>query len=296
MSNNQKPATANNPNAIAKSAAKSIGDLIQANLAEIAKVVPKHVTPERLLKVLVACISKTPALAQCTPESLVASFKVAAELGLEPGGSLGQLYLVPFGNVCTPIIGYRGFIDLMRRSGHLADVRSVVVHQRDKFHIKEGLVQDIQHEPFLEGDPGPMRFVYTVFKLKDGTFHAEFMTKDAVDRIKGRSRSGNSGPWVTDYEEMAKKTVLRRGAKYMPMSSELSRAVEADDEAEVVDGQVMEESRAMLSDSLSATERAKAKVGGRLRITDDTAAPSPTPPQPDQIPVDAPANLEQPLT
>lgn len=278
---------------LAKKTAGTIGSLIQANLAEIAKVVPKHITAERLLKVMVACIAKTPALAQCTPESLVNTFKVAAELGLEPGGALGHLYPVPYGNVCTPIIGYRGFIDLMRRSGQLADVRTVVVHEKDKFRITEGLEQHIDHEPFLDGDPGPMRFVYCVFKLKDGTFHAEFMTRDSVDRVRDRSKAGKHGPWVEHYEEMARKTVLRRGAKYMPMSSELVKAIEIDDEAEVNDPMAEQQARAMLAEANAntATANAKAAVERKLKIANDAPAATPPAPlasHPDSIPYEPP--------
>lgn len=267
-------------NELAKKNAATIQDLIQRNMAEIAKVVPKHVTPERLLKVLVACMTKVPALGQCTPDSLVACFKLAAELGLEPGGALGHLYLVPYGNVATPIIGYRGMIELARRSGQVASVRAVVVRKKDAFRIVEGTEPRIVHEPFVDGDAGALRAVYCVVTLKDGGSQFDWMTKEQVDRIKERSRASKNGPWVTDYDEMAKKTVTRRTMKYAPMSAELARGYEVDDDSDFIDGELVtpgqqETARGIVAET--ATETAKAAVAKqrKLKVTEE---PAPSPP------------------
>ncbi len=249
--------------AVAQKTASTIQSLIQGNLGEIAKVVPKHVTPDRLLKVLVSAIAKTPALGQCTPASLVNSFKVAAELGLEPGGALGHLYLVPYGAVCTPIVGYRGLIELMRRSGELASIRCVAVHAKDEFRFEEGIEQKIRHRPCLDDEPGPLTFAYCVAKLKDGSVQLEVMSRTQIDAIRARSKAGKSGPWVSDYDEMAKKTVLRRAAKYLPLSSErFSRAVEVDDN-DYVDGELSRSTQAAIAEQ-TATEAAKEQVARKL--------------------------------
>jgi recombination protein RecT len=241
-----------------KSTTQTLNDLLRQRKDSIAQLVPKHLTAERLMRVAVNCVAKTPGLQQCTPTSLLQSVLVSAELGLEPGGALGHMYLVPFKSVCTPIIGYRGLLELARRSGEVTSVRAVVVHERDRFKIQEGIDQVIEHEPFLDGDAGPVRYVYAVAKLKDGGVQVEVMSRAQVDAIRARSRSGTSGPWVTDYEEMAKKTVFRRLAKWLPISSErYEKALEQDD-ADYVDGEVVQQ--ALDSPQETLKERVRRKL------------------------------------
>lgn len=248
--------------------------LLEGKRDQLAQLVPKHLTVERLMKVAVGALMKSPNLQKCTPTSLMNCFIGAAEVGLEPGGVLGHAYLVPYGDTATLIIGYRGLIELMRRTGELASIRCVVVHEKDTFKLTEGIEQTIRHEPFLAGDAGPLRFVYCVAKLKDGSVQVELMTRHQIEEIRKRSRAGQSGPWVTDFEEMAKKTVLRRAAKYLPVASErFQKAIEIDD-GDYVDGEV-------ITATLEASERTqsvKERVKSRLQIQDIASTPSPTPP------------------
>ena len=257
-------------------AAVQLQQLLAQQQKSIASLVPEHLTPERLMRVAVNCVAKTPGLQKCTAASLLQCVLAAAEVGLEPGGVLGQFYLVPFGNVATPIIGYRGLLELARRSGQIASIRAVVVYTKDTFEMTEGVQQTITHRRYLDGDAGPMRFVYAVAVLKDGSVQVEVMTRAQVDTIKARSRSGSNGPWVTDYEEMAKKTVLRRLAKWLPLSSErFERAMELDNN-DYVDGEVMSE--AVASEAVSVKERVGAKVR-KVRIEDvPPELPEETPP------------------
>ena len=240
----------------------------------LAEIVPKHLNVDRLLKVALNCVSKTPALKECSMASVLQCVTTCAELGLEPGGALGGAYLVPYKGVCTLIVGYRGMVDLMRRSGQLSTLRAVVVRQKDRFRYTEGLEPTLEHEPFLDGEAGPLRFVYVVAKLKDGSLHVEVMSRSQVDAIKNRSRASGSGPWQTDYEEMARKTVVRRAAKLLPMSADLAHAIEAEDD--IVDGEVVHQSAAVL-DSPSPAEVALKKKA-RLAIK-DVPSKQPTPPQ-----------------
>ena len=248
--------------------------LLEGKRDQLAQLVPKHLTVERLMKVAVGALMKSPNLQKCTPTSLMNCFIGAAEVGLEPGGVLGHAYLVPYGDTATLIIGYRGLIELMRRTGELASIRCVVVHEKDTFKLTEGIEQTIKHEPFLAGDAGPLKFVYCVAKLKDGSVQVELMTRHQIEEIRKRSRAGQSGPWVTDFEEMAKKTVLRRAAKYLPVASErFQKAIEIDD-GDYVDGEV-------ITATLEASERTqsvKERVKSRLQIQDIASKPSPTPP------------------
>jgi recombination protein RecT len=249
---------------IQKSTTETLADLLRARKDSIAQLVPAHLTPERLMRVAVNCVAKSPQLQQCTPTSLLQSVLVAAELGLEPGGPLGHLYLVPYKTTCTPVIGYRGFLELSRRSGELASVRAVVVREKDKFALEEGIDQTIQHVPYLDGDAGGVRYVYAVAKLRDGSVLVEVMSRHQVDAIRTRSRSGNNGPWATDYDEMARKTVFRRLAKWLPLSSErFARALEADD-ADYVDGEVV--AQAIAPEAVSA--KIKERVTRKMAIVD----------------------------
>lgn len=236
----------NGTNGNGKALAKydTIRGFLEARKGAIAEVLPRHLTPERLLKVMLGSVHKTPALQECTPSSLLHCMITAAELGLEPGGALGHAYLVPFKDrerevsTCTLIIGYRGLIELARRTGDLIQVEAHVVHEHDAFRVSFGLTPMLDHSPKLDGDPGKPKAVYMIARTKSGGSHVEVMTWAEVQRIKARSRSSRNGPWVTDEEEMGKKTVVRRGMKYLPMSAEFARAVEHDDE-DFVDGEVV---------------------------------------------------------
>lgn len=238
----------------------TFNDLLRKRKEQIAQLVPTHVTAERLMSVAVNCVAKTPALQKCTAETLLQSFLVAAELGLEPGGALGHLYLVPYGAVCTPIIGYRGLLELARRTGQVEAMHATVVYERDTFKFTKGIEQTITHEPFIGDEPGVLKYVYAVAKLKGGEVLVEVMSKTQVDAIRARSRSGNNGPWATDYNEMAKKTVFRRLAKWLPLDSERFEKALEHDNADYVDGELTEQAVGARSESV------KERVATRRRM------------------------------
>lgn len=269
-------------NEIVKDTSSTLAQMMRDRKAAIEQCLPKHLTAERLMRVAVNCVAKSPQLMQCTPLSLYRSVLVAAELGLEPGGALGHLYLVPYKTECTPQIGYRGLVHLARQSGEVSTVRAVVVRERDKFRWAEGLHQTIEHEPCLEGDPGQLRFVYCVIGLKDGTFQAELMSRAQVDAIMAISKTAHrdDSPWKLHYDEQAKKTVAKRALKWAPLSSErYVRAIEVDAE-DYVDG----ESTPVEVVAPALKERVKAKtrlleVPAEMPAEDPVPAPKPTPPK-----------------
>jgi len=207
---------------------RNLQELIESRKEAMAMVLPKHLNPDRLIKIALVAISKTPKLLQCNQESVLRSIMAAAELGLDCGGSLGSAYLVPYGQECQLIIGFRGMIDLARRSGQISSIEARVVWANDKFDVAYGTQTKITHVPALDQDPGAFRLVYAVATLKDGGQQVEVMTKAQVDAIKTRSRASGNGPWVTDYPEMARKTVVRRIFKYLPVSIELTQAMTSD--------------------------------------------------------------------
>lgn len=206
----------------------------------LALALPKAMTPERLVRIVTTECRKTPALLNCNPESFLGAVLQCAQLGLEPGGALGHCYLLPFGNGKAKdgranaqlIIGYRGMIDLARRSGQIVSICAYTVHEKDHFSWRLGLDPDIQHVPSPEANRGPLTFVYAVAKLKGGGVQFEVMSRAEIEKVREQSKAGKSGPWVTHFDEMAKKTVIRRLFKYLPVSIEAARAVEVDERSD----------------------------------------------------------------
>lgn len=218
--------------------AQTIEQMLVARREFLAKVLPKHITPERLIKVALFARARNPKLLKCTAESLLKCVLECAELGLEPSGGVGGAHLVPFENrktsrtECQLITDYRGLIDLARRSGQILSIEAHVIHENDKFNLKFGLQPELDHVPCLKGDPGPVLAVYAVAKLRDGAVQVEVMTRSDVEKIRARSKASSNGPWVTDYEMMAKKSVLRQLCKYLPRSTELQKALDLEDSVE----------------------------------------------------------------
>lgn len=226
----------------------TIKDLLERSRGSLAAVLPKHLTPERLLKVALSATARDAKLLACTPKSLLLAVMQAAELGLEAGGLMGAAYLVPYKDEAKLIIGYKGLIQLSRNSGDISSIEARVVRANDAFELEYGLEAKLVHKPSMV-EPGPMVAVYSILRFKDGGYHVECMSKADVDAIRDRSKAGSDGPWVTDYEEMAKKTVLRRALKLAPLSAEktmLARAVEHESAVDaniaspLVDGEVFE--------------------------------------------------------
>jgi recombination protein RecT len=205
----------------------------QRSLADVA---PKHITKERIVKLALVAASRQPKLFECTPQSFLQSVMKSAELGLDCVGTLGQGYLVPYYNgkikafECQFIVGYQGLIELARRSGNISRIESRVVYEKDEFVVEYGLEPKLIHKPYLGGDRGKIVCVYAIAELKDGSRQVEVMTLDEVERIRDRSKAKDGGPWITDFAEMARKTVIRRLAKYLPLSPELAKAIETDDQ------------------------------------------------------------------
>ena len=207
---------------------------------QMALAMPKSMTPDRLTRIVMTECRKTPALMKCAPESFYGAVLQCAALGLEPGSALGHCYLLPFGNGkdkqgrpnAQLIIGYRGMIDLARRSGQIVSLQAYCVHEQDTFNYKLGLDPDIEHIPASVADRGKVTHVYAVAKLKGGGVQFEVMSRAEIEKVRASSKAGNSGPWSSHWDEMAKKSVIRRLFKYLPVSIEAVRAVEIDEKSE----------------------------------------------------------------
>lgn len=200
--------------------------------SQFAAALPKHMTPERMARIVTTEIRKTPALVNCEQSSFLGAVIQCAQLGLEPGNSLGHAYILPYGKQAQLIIGYKGMIDLARRSGQIISISARVVRDGDFFEYEFGLDESLVHRPAEDGNEGEITHVYAVARLKDGGRQFEVMSKAQVIAVQSQSKAGKSGPWVSHWEEMAKKTVIRRLFKYLPVSVEIQRAVMLDEKAE----------------------------------------------------------------
>lgn len=212
---------------------KTIVGLLEQMKNEMAKALPKHLPAERMIRIALTELRKTPKLQECEPMSFVASIMLASQLGLEPG-VLGACYLIPFFNnktgklECTFMPGYRGFLDLARRSGQINSLVSRGVYENDEFSYELGLKENIIHKPCLT-NKGELIAVYAVALLKDGGHQFEIMSVNEIEKIRATSKSKDSGPWITNFDEMAKKTVVRRLFKWLPCSVEMQKTVSLDE-------------------------------------------------------------------
>lgn len=223
-------------NEVSSPGPKSITALLAELKPQIQAALPRHMTAERMSRIVLTEMRKVPKLFQCDAKSLLGAVIQAAQLGLEPGSALGHCYLLPFDNrrkqivECQLLLGYRGMIELARRSGQIEMIYAMVVRKEDDFKIEYGLNPHIHHVPDesseeLVGTKDSIRGAYAVAKLRGGGVQFEYLPIKQIEGIRKRSRAANDGPWVTDFEEMCKKTAVRRLFKYLPVSVELQGVV-----------------------------------------------------------------------
>lgn len=188
--------------------------------------------PDRMVRIALTTIRQTPKLLECTKESVMGALMTCAQIGLYPDGVGGQAYLIPYKNECKLILGYKGLKALAERSEKVLCLDPpVAVYENDDFKVERGTSPAITHSPNLHSSRGDMVAVYQVARLKGGVNVFEVMTREEIDKIRARSQS-KTGPWVTDYVEMSRKTVCRRLCKYLPSGEDLQRAVALDEAAE----------------------------------------------------------------
>ena len=221
--------------AVSKKQPQTIKDYINAMSGEIAKALPQVMTPERFTRIALSAVSNTPKLGSCTPQSFLGAMMNAAQLGLEPNTPLGQAYLIPFENrkkgitECQFQIGYKGLIDLAYRSGEVKMIDAQTVYENDEFEYELGMDPVLKHKPARTNRGNPIYF-YATFKLTNGGQGFQVMSiEDVQDHAKKYSKTYNNGPWQTNFEEMAKKTVLKKLLKYAPLKTEFVKQVTSDE-------------------------------------------------------------------
>lgn len=229
--------------------ANNLKQLLSKSKVEIMAALPKHVTPDRMLRVAMTCARTNPELLECTPESFLGAVIQSSQLGLEPGHSLGHAYLIPFKNNRTGtkevqfLPGYRGLMDLVYRAQGHPTLMPHAVYEGDKFSFCYGTKPAIDHTPAYRQDKAKLTHAYCVATFPDGRREFVVMTRPEIEdiRLRSKSASSNYSPWKTDYEAMALKTVIRRIIKYLPMSIEVQKAIVLDELADIGESQRNEE-------------------------------------------------------
>lgn len=227
--------------------------LLEQNQGAIRAVIPKHLDPERMLKVAQQAVVTTPALLECDVMSLVGCIVQCSMMGLEPNTVLGQAYLIPFNKSFKDangqwkkrkdvqlVVGYRGLITLARNSGHIETLAAHCIHEGDDCKVLLGTDNSISHtwDPIVER--GEIIGAYAIARFKDGGYQFEVMTRAQIDAVRDASQGYKTAvrynredtPWIANYPEMARKTVIRRLSKYLPLSIELQRAARLDELAD----------------------------------------------------------------
>lgn len=193
---------------------------------QIARALPKVMTAERFTRIALTALSSNPKLAECDRNSFLGGLMQAAQLGLEPNTPLGQAYLIPYKNnkkgivECQFQIGYKGMIDLAYRSGEMSSIYAEVVYEGDEFDYELGLDQRLVHKP-AKSDRGRPVYYYAVWKLQNGGYGFTVWSIDDVERhARKYSKAFSTGPWKDNFDEMAKKTVLKAALKYAPIRTD----------------------------------------------------------------------------
>lgn len=206
---------------------------------QIARVLPKHISPERMARVAATAIMRTPKLRDCDQASFFNAMLQLSQWGLEPDGR--RAHLIPFENrrrgvvECQLILDYKGIVELALRSGNISAIHTDKVCENDDFEYDCGQV--IRHKIDFRKPRGDAYAYVCIITRKDGSKKCEVMSRDEVDKIRSRSKSKDNGPWVTDYDEMARKTVFKRASKWVELSPEIRDAIEVDDQ-DYVNGRV----------------------------------------------------------
>lgn len=218
--------------------------MLETFKGEIARALPRHLSPDNMLRIALTAFRMNPKLGECEPASVFACVVQASQLGLRPN-MLGECFLIPYKDykankmICQLQLGYQGLLELVRRSGMVEAIGCYLVCEKDEYSVQFGTDPGITHKPYLDGDPGEVKFGYAVAKLKGGGTHVEVMTVEQINTIRDRSQNVKAAkkydketPWDTDWDEMARKTLGRRICKWLPKSNELATALQLSDAAD----------------------------------------------------------------
>lgn len=204
-----------------------LGD-VQRMEKQFALALPEHVSPDRFVRVVMTAINSNPDLKKADRESILGAAMKCAQDGLLPDGK--EAALVVYGAKAQYLPMIAGVLTKVRRSGELKTISAHVVYEHDSYSYELGDEERIEHKPRIDGPRGKAVAVYAIAHTKDGGIYREWMTIEEVNQVRNVSRAKNNGPWVAWWGEMARKTVLRRLAKRLPMSTDLMQVFQRDDD------------------------------------------------------------------
>lgn len=211
--------------------------LITRHQNRIIEALPSGVKFDRVMSMAIAAARKNEALVTCDQASFLGALIQVAHLGLEPGITA---HLVPFYNKRAKrmevqfIPDYRGLMQLARRSGDITAIEAVCVYDGDIFEYRKGTTQSLSHQQtFQSEDDNDITHVWAMARFKNGDCQFEVMSIESIKKVRDMSKASDKGPWVTNFPEMAKKTVVRKLCKYLPSHTDLQAAVVADEAAEL---------------------------------------------------------------
>jgi len=258
-------------------------ELFEKHKAKVAEALPRNMPIARFKQMVAMAVYQNPDLQECDPTSFVAAAIQAAQLGLWPDQNLGHAYLVPFRDRKRKtkrvqlILGYRGLIELMMRSGKVKAVQAEVVRAGDKFSFRLGTNPEIEHVPKLNND-GDIVAAYAVATLADGTRTFQVIDRKRIERAREARAARDEGPWATDFEEMAKKTAVRALAKYLQLSIDATVAAVIDEyEERGIETAKAEE--AFFVEDMDLKEKTE-RLKGRLKAAKAEKGPEPAKPEP----------------
>lgn len=249
----------------------SLRSHLATNKAKYVSALDGQIEFDRFAVVVMNAIRRTPKLAECTVSSVVEAVTKCAELALEPNGPLQHAALVPYKGECKLILMYKGTLHLMYRGGGLKDAAAHIVYEGDKFSGQLGTNPEVTHAISFAKKGKPIG-AYAVLNYSNGGQHIEAMNIDEIEKVRASSQA-SKGPWFDWWDEMARKTVLKRGAKMAPMGVNmqlLAKAAEYDDD--VIDSTATQApalAAETATQTLDATAKVKAAVG---EMTNDEKA------------------------
>ncbi|MFZ5989852.1 MAG: recombinase RecT [Bacillota bacterium] len=241
----------------------TIRELMESEVfkVQIARALPRHLTADRFVRVALTTLIRNPKLQQCTQASFFNALLTLSQLGIEPDGR--RAHLIPFENrknnttECQLIIDYKGLAELAYNTNQVSFIHADVVCENDDFEYDKGQIK--KHIIDLKTTRGNPYAAYAIVKMKDGTEKCEVMTEEEIEKIRKRSRAAEVGPWVTDWNEMAKKTVFRRLSKWIPLSPEQKEAIEVADRYEFPQYSIPERPLIEMPQAKSETEKKKGR-------------------------------------
>lgn len=224
---------------------KSVTNLLTSYQAQIQAALPTFIKPQTAIQAAITCMMKKPELMDCTSHSLIACVLTASQMGLVFDDFLGEAYLIPFNNTkkgvreAQFVPGYKGLCKLARNSGLVKSIKAVPVYEGDHFIHEEGLNDRLEHKPMGNENPAEITHVYAIIKYLNGGYEFIVMTRSKIEGVRDKSKNYINAKnkaetvWVKDFEEMAKKTTVRRLLKLAPLSPEVARAVALDEAADM---------------------------------------------------------------